>query len=147
MSYFGDYQFDIYLNGLSGIMPKLPMTFAELEERGSKALDPGLLSYVAGGAGDERTQDLNVSVFDDWGLIPRMLVDGAQRDLSVELCGLSLPSPLLMAPVGVIGLCAQDGHGDLAVARASASFSSRRTTRAECGASEPRSGCASPTAA
>ncbi|AVH54663.1 MULTISPECIES: alpha-hydroxy-acid oxidizing protein [Streptomyces] len=77
-------------------------------------------SYVAGGAGDEHTQDLNVSAFDDWGLIPRMLVDGAQRDLSIELCGLSLPSPLLMAPVGVIGLCAQDGHGDLAVARASA---------------------------
>ncbi|MGW4512994.1 alpha-hydroxy-acid oxidizing protein, partial [Streptomyces sp. NPDC004393] len=106
--------------GLSGIMPKMPMTYAELEERGSKALDPWLLSYVAGGAGDERTQDLNVSVFDGWGLIPRMLVDGAQRDLSIELCGLSLPSPLLMAPVGVIGLCAQDGHGDLAVARASA---------------------------
>ncbi|MCQ4081047.1 alpha-hydroxy-acid oxidizing protein [Streptomyces sp. RB6PN25] len=120
MANFGDYQFEIYLDGLSGIMPKMPMTYAELEERGSQALDPWLLSYVAGGAGDERTQDLNASVFDDWGLIPRILVDGAQRDLSIELCGLSLPSPLLMAPVGVIGLCAQDGHGDLAVARASA---------------------------
>jgi lactate 2-monooxygenase len=31
-----------------------------------------------------------------------------------------LPSPLLMAPIGVIGLCAQDGHGDLATAAASA---------------------------
>ncbi len=26
----------------------------------------------------------------------------------------------MMAPVGVIGLCAQDGHGDLATARAAA---------------------------
>ncbi|MFE5730493.1 alpha-hydroxy-acid oxidizing protein [Streptomyces sp. NPDC056528] len=120
MPNFGDYQFEIYLDGLSGTMPKMPMTYAELEERGSRALDPWLLSYVAGGAGDERTQDLNVSVFDDWGLIPRMLVDGDRRDLSIELCGLSLPTPLLMAPVGVIGLCAQDGHGDLAVARAAA---------------------------
>nr|WP_198955598.1 MULTISPECIES: alpha-hydroxy-acid oxidizing protein [unclassified Frankia] len=120
MANFGDYQFEIYLNGLSGVMPTMPMTYAELEERGSRALDPWLLSYVAGGAGDEHTQDLNVSVFDDWGLIPRMLVDGSQRDLSVELCGMTLPSPLLMAPVGVIGVCAQDGHGDLAVARASA---------------------------
>jgi lactate 2-monooxygenase len=33
---------------------------------------------------------------------------------------LRLPSPLFMAPIGVIGLCAQDGHGDLATARASA---------------------------
>ena len=33
---------------------------------------------------------------------------------------MSLPTPLLPAPVGVIGLCAQDGHGDLATARAAA---------------------------
>ena len=46
-----------------------------------------------------------------------MLVRARERDLSIELFGLSLPSPLLMAPIGVIGLCAQDGHGDLATAR------------------------------
>jgi isopentenyl diphosphate isomerase/L-lactate dehydrogenase-like FMN-dependent dehydrogenase len=33
---------------------------------------------------------------------------------------MTLPSPLMLAPVGVIGLCAQDGHGDQATARASA---------------------------
>ena len=33
---------------------------------------------------------------------------------------MKLPSPLMLAPVGVIGLCAQDGHGDLATARAAA---------------------------
>jgi lactate 2-monooxygenase len=33
---------------------------------------------------------------------------------------LKLPSPVFMAPIGVIGLCAQDGHGDLATARAAA---------------------------
>lgn len=49
-----------------------------------------------------------------------MLVGAVRRDLSVEFCGLRLPSPLMMAPIGVIGLCAQDGHGDLAVARAAA---------------------------
>ena len=49
-----------------------------------------------------------------------MLVGAAERDLSVELFGMTLPTPLLMAPVGVIGLCAQDGHGDLATARAAA---------------------------
>lgn len=31
-----------------------------------------------------------------------------------------LATPLLMAPIGVIGLCAADGHGDLATARAAA---------------------------
>jgi lactate 2-monooxygenase len=31
-----------------------------------------------------------------------------------------LPAPFFMAPIGVIGICAQDGHGDIATARAAA---------------------------
>jgi len=38
--------------------------------------------------------------------VPRMMAGATRRDLSVDLFGMSLPSPLLMAPVGVIGLCA-----------------------------------------
>jgi isopentenyl diphosphate isomerase/L-lactate dehydrogenase-like FMN-dependent dehydrogenase len=49
-----------------------------------------------------------------------MLVGAKQRDLSVELFGTRWPAPLFMSPVGVIGICAQDGHGDLAAARAAA---------------------------
>ncbi|MBF9071711.1 alpha-hydroxy-acid oxidizing protein [Streptacidiphilus fuscans] len=117
---FGDYQNEIYFNGLFGRLPELPLAHAELARRAEAALPPGVWSYVAGGAGDERTQDANVTAFDGWGLVPRMLIGATQRDLSVELCGLTLPTPLFMAPVGVIGLCAQDGHGDLATARAAA---------------------------
>ena len=49
-----------------------------------------------------------------------MLVGAAKRDLSVNLFGHKLATPLLMAPIGVIGLCARDGHGDLATAKAAA---------------------------
>lgn len=117
---FADYQIEIYFQGLSGIVPSFPMSFAELEERAQAALSPSLWSYVSGGSGDERTQRVNVSAFEQWGLMPRMFVGANERDLSVDLFGMALPSPLLMAPVGVIGLCAQDGHGDLATARAAA---------------------------
>jgi len=117
---FADYQNEIYLNGLGGVLPTFPMEFAELEERARAALPPSVWSYVAGGAGDERTQRANVEAFARWGLIPRMLVGAAQRDLTVELFGTTLPSPVFLAPIGVIGLCAQDGHGDLATARAAA---------------------------
>jgi len=117
---FGDYQNEIYLGGLSGVLPTMPMAFDELEARAQATLPPSLLSYVAGGAGDESTQRANVSAFLQWGLVPRMMAGATRRDLSVDLFGMSLPSPLLMAPVGVIGLCAQDGHGDLATARAAA---------------------------
>jgi isopentenyl diphosphate isomerase/L-lactate dehydrogenase-like FMN-dependent dehydrogenase len=48
------------------------------------------------------------------------MVGATRRDLSVSLFGISLTTPLFMAPVGVIGLCAPDGHGDLATARAAA---------------------------
>jgi lactate 2-monooxygenase len=120
MPNFGDFQLEIYLQGLAGVRPALPMTYAQLAERAEASLSAEVFSYVAGGAGDEHTQDLNVTAFDRYGLIPRMLAGAAERDLSVELLGLSMSSPLMLAPVGVIGLCAQDGHGDLATARAAA---------------------------
>jgi lactate 2-monooxygenase len=117
---FGDYQFEIYLRGLEGIAPQLPMGFAELEAKAAVALPPSVWSYVAGGAGDEHTQRINCAAFQRWGLVPRMFVGAARRELSVELFGMTLPSPVFMAPIGVTGICAQDGHGDLATARAAA---------------------------
>ena len=117
---FGAYQYEIYFQGLTGVLPALPMSFAELQERARQTLSPSVWSYVAGGAGDERTQDVNATAFAHWGLIPRMLVGATERDLSVELWGKRWPAPIFMAPIGVIALCAQDGHGDLATARAAA---------------------------
>jgi isopentenyl diphosphate isomerase/L-lactate dehydrogenase-like FMN-dependent dehydrogenase len=120
MGNFGDFQYEIYFGGLAGVRPELPVGYAELAARAQAALPPDVVSYVAGGAGNEFTQDANVTAFDRYGLLPRMLAGAAERDLSVDLLGIKLPTPLLLAPVGVIGLCAQDGHGDLATAQASA---------------------------
>ena len=120
MPNFGDLQTDIYLAGLSGVVPSLPMSFAELERRAELAMPPGTWSYVAGGAGDEHTQRSNRTAFDHWGLVPRMLRARTERDLSVELFGTVLPTPVFLSPIGVIGICTQDGHGDLATARAAA---------------------------
>ena len=117
---FGDYQIEIYFQGLAGVLPSLPMSFAELESRAQQAMSPSVWSYVAGGAGDELTQRANAEAFNHWGLIPRMLVGATERDLSVELWGRRWPAPVFMAPIGVIGLCTPDRHGDLAAARAAA---------------------------
>ena len=122
MPNYGDWQFSIYLNGLAGEKPSLPMSVGELERRAEALMSPELWSYVAGGAGDERTQVANQRAFDGWGLMPRMLTGAAERDLSVELFGRRLPTPLLLAPVGVIGLCGDGGHGDLTTARAAAAL-------------------------
>jgi len=120
MSHFGDYQNEIYFNGLRGIRPSLPVDFKQLEERAAAALPQSVLSYVQGGCGDESTQRRNVEAFAEWGIVPRMLVDSRERNLSVEVFGKRYASPLMLSPIGVIGVCAQDGHGDIATAKAAA---------------------------
>jgi lactate 2-monooxygenase len=120
MRYFGEYQNEIYLGGLRGVTPKLPVNFKLLEQKAGAALPQSVVSYVQGGCGDEFTQRQNVEAFNHWGLMPRMMVDCSTRDLSIELFGLKLATPIFLSPIGVLGLCTPDGHGDLATARASA---------------------------
>ncbi len=120
MSYFGAMQNEIYNAGLNGILPDFPVDFTTLEKRAHEALGPMLTNYVAGGCGDEHTQDSNSGAFHHWGMIPRMMVDCSERDLSIDLFGMKLPTPLFMAPIGLNGEASQDRHGDMAAARASA---------------------------
>ena len=120
MPHYGDLQTQIYGAGLSGILPTLPVDFATLEKRAQAALPPHVLTYVQGGCGDEFTQDENARAFRHWGMVPRMMVDATHRDLTTELFGLTLPSPVFMAPIGVTGMMSQDQHGDIAAAQASA---------------------------
>ena len=77
---------------------------------------PEAFAYVAAGAGNERTLAANRSAFDRWRIVPRMLRDVERRDTSVELLGQRLPSPFLLAPVGVLELAHPEA--DCAVARA-----------------------------
>ncbi|MFI7670924.1 alpha-hydroxy-acid oxidizing protein [Nocardia sp. NPDC049526] len=116
---FADYQNEIYFAALGGHAPEFPMDYATLEAKASAALPATLYSYIAGGAGDELTQRRNVEAFEDWGVVPRMLVGATERDLSVHAWGLTFASPIFMSPVGVIGLVG-DKHGDIAVAEAAA---------------------------
>ncbi|HEY7051080.1 MAG TPA: alpha-hydroxy-acid oxidizing protein [Mycobacterium sp.] len=117
---FAQYQDEIYKQGQVGENPPFPITFADLEANASAALPQSVWGYVVGGAGDERTQRANTRAFERWGLMPRMLVAPSERDLTVDVFGVTFPAPTFLAPIGVIGVCAQDGHGDLACARAAA---------------------------
>lgn len=117
---FGGMQNEIYNAGLQGHLPEFPVDFATLEARAHEALGPMLTNYVAGGCGDEHTQDTNASAFHHWGMVPRMMVDCTTRDLSIDLFGMELPTPIFMAPIGLNGEASQDRHGDMNAARASA---------------------------
>lgn len=116
MTNFSDFENQIYFHGTQGTTPLYPLSYEVLEKRATAVMDPRLLGYVGGGAGDETTQNANVDVFKKWGLWPRMLRGAKDRDLSINLFGMTLPSPIFMAPIGVLGLLAK--NGDLEVARA-----------------------------
>jgi len=110
----------IYVAGVGGHRPAVPVSQAELEKAAQAAMSPEAWAYVAGGAGRESTMDANRAAFEKWRIVPRVLRDVEQRDLSVELYGQRLPSPLLLCPIGVLGLVHQGA--DLAVAKAAANL-------------------------
>ncbi len=120
MPNYADFQLGLYLAGLGGELPAYPLTFAGLEAAAQQKMEHRLWDYVAGGAGDEHTQRSNVTAFERWGILPRMLSGAAERDLSVELFGITLPTPVFLAPIGVLGVMTDDEHGDLAAAAAAA---------------------------
>ncbi len=110
----------IYLAGLAGERPPVPVSLALLEQRAKEVLAPEAYDYVAGGAGGEETVRANLEAFTRWRIVPRMLRNVSQRDLSVELLGLPLPAPVLLGPVGVQSII--HAEAEIAVARAAASL-------------------------
>ena len=115
---FGNYQYEIYLQGLADQLPELPVSWAELERAAAEKLDAGPRGYVFGGAGSEDTQRENLEAFRRRRIVPRMLRDVSVRDLRTTVLGTAMPAPVLLAPVGVQSIIHPEG--ELAVARAAA---------------------------
>jgi isopentenyl diphosphate isomerase/L-lactate dehydrogenase-like FMN-dependent dehydrogenase len=114
---FGQYQYEIYLEGMSGKTPDFPFELAELERRFEADVDAVPRDYVSAGAGSEDTMRENLEAFRRWRIVPRMLTDVETRDLSTTVLGTTMPAPVMLAPIGGIqGLLHPDG--ELAVARA-----------------------------
>jgi lactate 2-monooxygenase len=111
-------QAEIYLAGVAGKRPRVPVDSVRLEQAASSAMSDEAFAYVAGGAGSESTVRENREAFERWRIVPRMLRDVGTRDTSVELFGSTLPAPLLLAPVGVLEMAHPDA--DVAVASAAA---------------------------
>jgi lactate 2-monooxygenase len=106
----------IYIQGFSGKKPAVTIHPDRLEALARRKMSAEAFAYIAGGAGSEATLRSNRNGFDQWQIIPRMLRNVETFDLSVQLFGQHLPSPLLLAPVGVLDLAHPEG--EIAVARA-----------------------------
>jgi len=63
-------------------------------------LDLRAWHFIVNGADDGKTMAANRRVFDDWQIRVRRLVDVSKVDLSVDVLGESLHSPIILAPIG-----------------------------------------------
>lgn len=115
-----DFQNEIYLGGLGDVTPEFPTDLSTLETAAEKRLDPRAFGYVAGAAGSGATARANREAFDRWRLVPRMLRDVSEPDLSVTVLGTRMPAPVMLAPVGVLSILHPEG--EMAVARAAAAL-------------------------
>ncbi|MTD52785.1 lactate 2-monooxygenase [Amycolatopsis pithecellobii] len=113
---FGGYQNEIYLQGLAGQTPPMTTDLAALEEAAAAVLTPEAFGYIAGGAGTGATMRANRDAFERWKIVPRMLTDATDRDLTTTLFGAEIPAPVLLAPIGVQSIVHPEA--ELATARA-----------------------------
>jgi len=117
---FANLQYEIYLKGTAGGRPAITTNLAALEDVARERLTPEAFGYVAGSAGRSSTARANAEAFERWRIVPRMLRDVAERDLSTELWGTRLPAPVALAPIGVQTIVHPDG--ELASARAASAL-------------------------
>ena len=115
-----DYYREIYLRGIGGETPTVPVPVVELERQAAEAMGGRAAGYVFAGAGSEDTIAANREAFGRRRIVPRMLRDVSERDLSTEILGTPMPAPLMLAPIGVQRILHEEG--ELATARAAAAL-------------------------
>jgi isopentenyl diphosphate isomerase/L-lactate dehydrogenase-like FMN-dependent dehydrogenase len=115
---FGDYFREIYANGLFGKTPAVPVSVAEREAAAAAAMDERAAAYVFAGAGGEDTMRANLEAFRRRRIVPRMMRDVAERDLSTTVLGTAMPAPVMLAPIGIHKIVHEDGEPGTARAAA-----------------------------
>ncbi len=111
-------QREIYIPGLGGHKPTVPVSVEKLEAVAKQKMAPAAYAYVASGAGLEDTVRENQEAFRRQRIVPRMLNDVSEADTSVEVLGTKMSSPFLLAPIGVLEIA--HPQADKAVGRAAA---------------------------
>ena len=113
-----DFYVEIYGRGMGGETPAVPVPVEDLERLARETMEERAANYVFAGAGTEDTMLANREAFRRRRIVPRMLRDVAERDLSTAVLGTPLPAPLLLAPIGVQKVVHEEG--ELGTARAAA---------------------------
>jgi 4-hydroxymandelate oxidase len=97
-----------------------PINLFEYETLARKYLSEMAWDYYTSGAWDQVTLRDNRAAFERFKLLPRMLVDVSQRDLTTKILGQSLQIPILIAPMAF--QCLAHPEGEIATATAAANL-------------------------
>ncbi|OCA92159.1 alpha-hydroxy-acid oxidizing protein [Pseudobacillus wudalianchiensis] len=87
-----------------------PLSFEEWEQKAAGMMQPGGYGYACSGAGKGETGRRNEEAFGKWAIVPRMLSDVSDGDMSVTLFGRTYKTPFLLAPIGMQKLAHPEGE-------------------------------------
>jgi isopentenyl diphosphate isomerase/L-lactate dehydrogenase-like FMN-dependent dehydrogenase len=93
-----------------------PVNVHEFEAIAKRKLHKLAYDFIAGGVEDELTLRANREAFARWQLIPRVMVDVTNVDMSSELLGIRMQSPVIIAPTGGKNLVLPDADAIVAAA-------------------------------
>lgn len=82
----------------------------EFEARAKASLAEMAYDYYASGSWDELTLRDNCAAFEKLAIMPRMLVDLAEFDMSIDLFGEKISMPIIVAPTAFHALATPDGE-------------------------------------
>lgn len=120
----------IYLQGLLGKRPKIPVRLDELEKAARKVISKKYMSSLDGGAGYEDTTGENNRAFKKWAIVQRVLTGIAGCDTTVDLFGEKHSYPFLITPLGINELANRKAEPAAAKAAASEDIAMAFSTQA-----------------
>jgi isopentenyl diphosphate isomerase/L-lactate dehydrogenase-like FMN-dependent dehydrogenase len=87
-----------------------PVNVNEFEPLAQDKLLPEVYDFCRGGANDEITLAENRNAYDRIKLLPKVLTNRENQNLSIELFGQQLSSPIMIAPTGLPGIITSEGE-------------------------------------
>lgn len=96
------------------------LSLEDFEPAAKRVLPRMLHGYISGGAETDASVRDNKQAYQDYGLVPRVLMDVSGRDTSATLFGKRYAAPFGIPPLGSAALCAY--RGDIVLTRAAAAM-------------------------
>ncbi|HUJ01141.1 MAG TPA: alpha-hydroxy acid oxidase [Usitatibacter sp.] len=94
------------------------LSLDDLEAAARRRLPRSVFAYVNGAVETDAARRDNRAAFDEWGFVPRILVDVSKRTTATRLFGEEYAQPFGIAPMGIAALSAY--RGDLVLATGAA---------------------------